>query len=294
MRILLWVVTVLFFMLSWWWYVCPHKQVCPFGDYAVNRPAHVLPSSDTEIRSKMEFDHNLLDSMELKAFQKGAVYFHWSDDKPHVSDGFAEYRDSILNNLEESDLLKIVGKYYIGENNSTAFPNLGYARATKLKLLFRSLPSNRFQLESSRMREHSTMIKEKPFSAALFRRVIQNASIRDLGGKVIINFPHASNEMMENPEVNAYLSDLVKQLKDTDELVLVVGHTDNTASSQRNLSLGWKRANSIRSLLLRKGLPSVKILTESHGEAHPIASNRTAEGREKNRRVEVTIIKDLN
>ena len=294
MKLLLWLVTVLFFLISWWWYVCPHKQVCPFGEYKIERPASIVSSDNSNNRTKLEFGLSLLDSSDLRAFQKGAVLFNWSDDKPIVSDGFAHYRDSILENLGESELLSIVGKYYIDEENSTAFPDLGYARATKLKLLFRGLPSNRFRLESSRMQKINGSNKEKPFEAALFRRIVQNASIRDLGGKFIINFPHASNEMLEDPEVNAYLDDLVRQLKDTDELVLVAGHTDNTASSPRNLALGWKRANAIRSLFLRKGLPSVRILTESHGEARPIATNKTEEGRKKNRRVEVTIINDLN
>ena len=294
MKTLLWIVTVLFFMLSWWWYVCPHKQVCAFGNYKNMLPVIDTPRITSENGSNTEFDQNQLDSNELKAYRNGSVFFTWSNDKPNISSGFSKLRDSILENLGESDLLKIVGKYYIDEENSTAFPDLGYARATKLKLFFRDLSGNRFQLESSRMGVGADQYKNKPFHGALFKRVVQNASIRDLGGKVIINFPHASNEMLENPEVNAYLTDLVKQLKDSDELVLVVGHTDNTASAQRNLALGWKRANSIRSLLLRKGLPSIRILTESHGEAHPIASNKTAEGREKNRRVEVTIIKDLN
>ena len=234
------------------------------------------------------------DSLGLIAWNAGKILFRWSGDKPITGPSFALVRDSILEALGDEDHLKIIGQYYRDEDNSSVFPNLGYARANQIKLLFRDLPSNRFELDYAVLRGDTAGQAPHPFSASVLRRVVKNASIREIGGKVIINFPYASDELIIEPEVEAYLDDLVAQLKHTSERVLVVGHTDNSASMRRNLSLGWMRANAIRSLLLRKGLPANRIITESKGEAYPIASNATEEGRIKNRRVEVTIIKDQN
>jgi OOP family OmpA-OmpF porin len=107
---------------------------------------------------------------------------------------------------------------------------------------------------------------------------------------MVINFPHASDEMLTNVKLNEYLDDLVDRLKTTSEKISLVGHTDSTASPRRNQALGQKRANAIKNLLIAKGLSADRIRTESKGETTPIASNDTANGRQQNRRVELTII----
>ncbi len=295
MKTLLWILTVLFFLLSWWWYVCPHKQVCPFGDYAaVARKVPELERGHRPDTSGSELRLDLMDPADVITYDQGEIYFNWSDDEPFVTDGFANVRDSILSSLSETDLLKITGHYYEAEENHSLFPDLGYARANKMKLLFRDLASDRFQLESEQRTIADQSQQGAPHPAITLRRLIRNGSIVESDGRVIIKFPHASDEMINNNEVNAYLDDLVQQLKGTEEYVYIVGHTDNTASSRRNLSLGWKRANAIRNLILSKGLPDHRVISESAGESSPIASNETEEGRSQNRRVEVTILDDLN
>ena len=294
MKTLLWIFTIVFFSLSWWWYVCPHKQVCPFGNYSLERS---LPVENASKATNDKGDELMSDQMtpaQMTSFDAGEVFFNWSSDRPYISGNFTKIRDSILQTLGETDLLKITGYYAVAEENKTAFPDLGFARANKSKLLFRSLGSDRFRLESAKIVELLDSDRGRPQAAVSFERMVQNASIRDIGEKVIINFPYASDDMLENPQVDAYLSDLVDQLKNSGEYAYIVGHTDDSASAQRNLSLGWQRANTIRSLLLSKGLSANQIISESAGESDPIASNDTKEGRRQNRRVEVTILKDLN
>jgi OOP family OmpA-OmpF porin len=70
----------------------------------------------------------------------------------------------------------------------------------------------------------------------------------------------------------------------------VVGHTDSQGSEIINLTLSKKRAEAVKDYLIKSGVTN-GIVTDGFGETKPIADNSTPEGREKNRRVEFSIIK---
>lgn len=71
----------------------------------------------------------------------------------------------------------------------------------------------------------------------------------------------------------------------------ITGHTDSTGTPQTNLTLSKKRADSVKSYLVSKGVDQLRISTQGMGQTQPIADNATAEGREMNRRVEFLITK---
>ena len=71
--------------------------------------------------------------------------------------------------------------------------------------------------------------------------------------------------------------------------VLVVGHTDNVGSMAYNDDLSMRRALSVSRILIADGLASARLSYTGRGEAQPIASNATADGRAMNRRVEIFI-----
>ena len=88
-----------------------------------------------------------------------------------------------------------------------------------------------------------------------------------------------------------YLDELVGVLKKVPLWQLkVVGHTDSQGSETINLILSKKRAEAVKNYLLKSGVTN-GIITDGFGETKPIADNSTPEGREKNRRVEFSIIK---
>jgi len=69
-------------------------------------------------------------------------------------------------------------------------------------------------------------------------------------------------------------------------VIEIAGHTDNVGNSQGNVRLSKERAEAIRQYLLQTyGLPAGSVVAHGYGDAQPIASNDTAEGREVNRRV---------
>jgi outer membrane protein OmpA-like peptidoglycan-associated protein len=71
--------------------------------------------------------------------------------------------------------------------------------------------------------------------------------------------------------------------------LVISGHTDDTGSAATNNTLSQQRARSVQAVLLQNGVKNEQVLTQGFGESQPIASNKTKEGRSKNRRVEVYI-----
>lgn len=71
--------------------------------------------------------------------------------------------------------------------------------------------------------------------------------------------------------------------------VVIKGYTDNTGTVQINRQISQHRANTVRNLLVERGIAATRISTMGLGETQPIASNATAEGRSRNRRVEITV-----
>jgi len=69
----------------------------------------------------------------------------------------------------------------------------------------------------------------------------------------------------------------------------IEGHTDNVGSDENNLILSQKRANAVKAYLVKRGVSADKLDAFGFGESNPIATNDTPEGRQKNRRVEMTI-----
>ncbi len=76
-----------------------------------------------------------------------------------------------------------------------------------------------------------------------------------------------------------------------DDVLNLVGHTDDVGDADANLKLGQERADAVKTYLSSKGVPATSINTDSKGEIEPIADNSTDRGRALNRRVDMKIIK---
>lgn len=74
--------------------------------------------------------------------------------------------------------------------------------------------------------------------------------------------------------------------------VIVEGYTDSVGSDSYNEQLSERRANAVRTALVKMGVKPQRIVTQGYGKAYPVASNSTDSGRAMNRRVEVTISDD--
>ncbi len=86
-----------------------------------------------------------------------------------------------------------------------------------------------------------------------------------------------------------YLNRVADLLNQKGIQLKLAGHTDNVGSDAANMSLSKNRADAVKNYMMNKGVSSSKIESEGFGESKPIESNKTATGRQKNRRVEFTI-----
>ena len=104
------------------------------------------------------------------------------------------------------------------------------------------------------------------------------------------HFPVDGHELSD--EAKQQLDDFVERLKTDDKNVYleIQGHTDATGSPDHNMQLGQERADAVRRYLNGKGVALNRMSTISYGETQPLESNKTKEGRSKNRRVVIVVL----
>lgn len=108
------------------------------------------------------------------------------------------------------------------------------------------------------------------------------------------NITFASNSADLNAQFFTVLDGVDLVLKEYDKTMIeIAGHTDSTGSAALNQSLSERRAQAVAAYLSSHGLPAKRVLTVGAGPSRPIASNATPEGRQQNRRVELTIVPNV-
>ena len=93
------------------------------------------------------------------------------------------------------------------------------------------------------------------------------------------------------PEGRAALDELAQKIQGINlEVIVATGHTDSIGSVPYNQRLSVRRAEAVKAYLVSKGIDKGRIYTEGKGKSQPVASNKTAAGRAKNRRVEIEVV----
>jgi OmpA-OmpF porin, OOP family len=93
------------------------------------------------------------------------------------------------------------------------------------------------------------------------------------------------------PEGKAKLDDLVSKMGGINlEVIIAVGHTDSDGGDAYNQKLSVQRSESVKAYLVGKGIEKNRVYTEGKGEKQPVADNKTKEGKQKNRRVEIEVV----
>lgn len=126
---------------------------------------------------------------------------------------------------------------------------------------------------------------------------IPGAEVERVGEGINVTFDESSGVYFDTEKYNINsksqetlnkLADIFREYPNSN--ILVEGHTDNTGSESYNLTLSKNRAQAVTNYLLAKGLSSERFDTKWYGELQPKYDNSTAEGRAKNRRVELAIV----
>ncbi len=128
-----------------------------------------------------------------------------------------------------------------------------------------------------------------PNTPAGARVDVNGCEIKDVIELPGVNFETNSDRLL--PGADGVLSDAAATLQKYPDLVVeVAGHTDSVGSADYNQGLSERRAYTVRDYLINAGADENNLSARGYGEAEPVASNETAEGRADNRRVELRII----
>lgn len=119
-------------------------------------------------------------------------------------------------------------------------------------------------------------------------------SVTNTGEYLIVNMPQDLLFAVDSAALQPALTSDIKTvaaslLKYPNSRIEVIGHTDNSGSAAYNQDLSQRRAVSVANVLRESGVPNGRLAAYGRGEDQPIASNATANGMARNRRVEIII-----
>jgi len=144
--------------------------------------------------------------------------------------------------------------------------------------------NRRVASNAERIRKNQSLIDE------LKRR---GADVRETDRGVVVNLPDVLFEFDKAAltyDAERVISQISEVLRDArTRRISVEGHTDSVGTISYNQRLSEDRAHSVAGELVRQGISRRRVSTRGFGESDPVASNRTASGRARNRRVEVVI-----
>jgi len=103
-----------------------------------------------------------------------------------------------------------------------------------------------------------------------------------------VYFGFGSNNLTLDDGFKGYIDDLNTYIEEhTDQIILLIGHTDTVGSESVNTLMGMERAEFVKSILIQAGVDGNQIKTKSKGETEASSSSDTKEGRSTDRRVEI-------
>jgi outer membrane protein OmpA-like peptidoglycan-associated protein len=119
-------------------------------------------------------------------------------------------------------------------------------------------------------------------------------SVTKVGNNIVLNMPGNVTFATDRADVQAdfypVLNSVAKVMKEYEKtLIHVTGHTDSTGTREYNMDLSQRRADSVSGYLAAQGVQTVRLQARGFGPDRPVAGNDTSEGRQQNRRVEITL-----
>jgi outer membrane protein OmpA-like peptidoglycan-associated protein len=113
-------------------------------------------------------------------------------------------------------------------------------------------------------------------------------SMADLLGGATIEF--ATNSAVIRPASAALLDGIARAAEACPGRLRIEGHTDNEGRDAFNTTLSLRRAEAVRTALIRRGVEASRLVAEGFGAAKPVATNETEAGRARNRRIEIRAV----
>ncbi|WP_234733335.1 OmpA family protein [Tellurirhabdus bombi] len=303
-----WIVLLLLWMGgSAYWHVCRVKQLCPNFDTPApmafansSAPTFIKPAA-----SLNDGNNFILNSPDNLAFAKSGSSLDMNTVST-VLDSLATY----LKNNPNRRLL-LTGLFGADEQNSSNEPNLGIARAEALRafLIRRGVATNQLLIQGKQATDlvfspngdslYNTMrytfldeltIKgQKPSEEETLAKAEKYSSVFE---PVNLYFNTGQTTYIATEATRTFLNEAQQFLNEhPDQKLRITGYTDNVGTPGINLTLSRVRANAVKEQFIKAGISASQIEVAGKGEAQPVASNNTAEGRRANRRATIVVIK---
>ena len=186
--------------------------------------------------------------------------------------------------------LKVESVYMLKNNNSRLNSNLALLAGINFAFGPKAQPA---PAPAPAPKVASEPVKQEVTKAVALEKVMEVKAAEVCPPKINlhINFKFYSAEIEQESvgRVNKF-ADFLKCTPDYK--AKITGHTDSIGSEAYNQKLSQKRADAVRNMIIKDGVPSDKITTSAKGETEPIATNKTDEGRAENRRIEAELTKN--
>lgn len=276
---------------SSWWYICKIKKLCGCENCDTQQV--------TSVTSNAKGNLNIADSSWNLNIPDD---FLWGKNgaAPAVSATMQQYLDSLQQHISLAGAgkktISLTGLYTSAEKYNGNFANLGVARAEAVKQLLaqRGLPEGNI-FTNGKIKE------DLPFAANDSTYQAINFNIANVGAAMsedllfeprIIYFETGKNSLQITDELSSYFTQADAYLKTHgNDKLSITGFTDNKGDSLKNEKLSKERAGFVQTELGKKGIVATQTTVEGKGQQNPIGDNTTDEGRQKNRRVEVVLVK---
>ena len=284
---------------------------CKFCEEDTNNTTNietVVPETP-EIKEPTKSEFSIIDSKSGMSFKTNGN-FNFNASKFSILNPIPEGLNSEVKKLtnylnnNSNKSIDITGFYTSEEENNSAFPTLGLARANVVKNYFitngaSSKSINTFGVANDDLIPNSKSVYFGPVAYQLNTIKDGDTSISDgllalkktiTADPLILHFEIGNTSINLSPEQREKVAKISRYVDKTDNaLIQIIGHTDSKGIRANNIKLGQKRADFAKEYFMKNGIPESKIKTTSKGPDQPIADNSTEEGQAKNRRVVVTI-----
>ena len=212
-----------------------------------------------------------------------------------IPEELTSFKDSVYNylNVNQEKELLITGKYLSSEVNLQEGTNFATSRIQHVKNLLivagvnpdRIIPKikvSRYEYDENDNYNDGVSLDFRDINDENLAKIEEGITNKTLYS----NF--AVKEFKPDRKLESYTIELKNYLqKYPNKKVYIVGHTDSVGVN--NDQFGLDRANNVKDYLITQGISEAIIEVSSKGENEPIATNKTEEGRAKNRRIELTI-----
>jgi OmpA-OmpF porin, OOP family len=262
-------------------------------EVATVKPIENSVKSDFAIDG-IDFSHKNVGSFNFAAGDFNAIL----PLKDSINIGIEKLKGFLIKNDQR---ISITGYALSSEKNTSAFENLGLARANNVKNYFVSKGVSSDLIDINGIVKEELLEKEAtiygPITVSVAELSAETPSIDWAGVKAKLNanplilyFNTGQASIDLSVSDRKKITDITRYLDNVEGSKLdVVGHTDNVGDKTKNTKLGLNRADFAKNYLFNNGISNDRISSSSKGPDEPIATNATKQGKAKNRRVEVKI-----